>query len=107
MQFPGRSPSVVYGHAQSPTICARPGRAEYNTVIPPNSERYRWSLCKLGRKGSAPNEAQFINAQSYHPGGANFLFGDGSVRFLSDSIDMPIFQQLGHRSDGQLPNDGF
>src|SRR5512135_803618 len=31
MQFPGRSPSVVYGHAQSPTICARPGRAEYIT----------------------------------------------------------------------------
>src|SRR5512135_3192894 len=30
MQFPGRSPSVVYGHAQPPTICARPGRAEYN-----------------------------------------------------------------------------
>src|SRR5512135_3220323 len=29
MQFPGRSPSVGYGHAQSPTICARPGRAEY------------------------------------------------------------------------------
>src|SRR5512135_1242288 len=33
MQFPGRSPSVVYGHAQSPTICARPGRAEYNLGI--------------------------------------------------------------------------
>ncbi|MBI3862953.1 MAG: DUF1559 domain-containing protein [Planctomycetia bacterium] len=44
---------------------------------------------------------------SSHNGGANFLFGDGSVRFLSDSIDMPIFQQLGHRADGQLPNDGF
>src|SRR5512135_3657176 len=32
MLFPGRSPSVVYGHAQSPTICARPGRAEYRMV---------------------------------------------------------------------------
>src|SRR5512132_464493 len=35
MQFPGRSPSVVYGHAQSPTICARPGRAEYNGGVGP------------------------------------------------------------------------
>src|SRR5512135_2582172 len=28
--FPGCSSSIVYGHAQPPTICARPGRAEYN-----------------------------------------------------------------------------
>ena len=30
MLFPGRSPSVVYLLALLPTICARPGRAEYN-----------------------------------------------------------------------------
>ena len=47
----------------------------FNTVIPPNSKHYPWSVCKLGTKGSAPNESQFINAQSYHPGGANFVRG--------------------------------
>src|SRR4051812_10725283 len=30
MLFPGRSPSVVYRLTRPPTICARPGRAEYN-----------------------------------------------------------------------------
>jgi len=40
---------------------------------------------------------------SSHAGGANFLFGDGAVRFLSEAISTPIYQQLGHRSDGQLP----
>jgi len=39
---------------------------------------------------------------SSHPGGANFAFGDGSVRMLSESIDTSTYQQLGDRSDGQL-----
>ena len=39
---------------------------------------------------------------SAHPGGGNFLFGDGSVHFLSETIDVPVYQQLGHRADGKL-----
>jgi prepilin-type N-terminal cleavage/methylation domain-containing protein/prepilin-type processing-associated H-X9-DG protein len=39
---------------------------------------------------------------AYHPGGANFLFGDGRISFLSETIDQPTFEQLGHRADGKL-----
>jgi prepilin-type N-terminal cleavage/methylation domain-containing protein/prepilin-type processing-associated H-X9-DG protein len=39
---------------------------------------------------------------SEHPGGANFVFGDGSVRFITESISSQVYQQLGHRADGQL-----
>src|SRR5262249_39825739 len=74
----------------------------FNTVIPPNSKDYPWSVCKLGSKGSAPNESQFINAQSYHPGGANFAFGDGSVKFIKDSIDMKTYWALGTRAYGEV-----
>jgi len=39
---------------------------------------------------------------SRHPGGANFLFCDGSVRLLKANIDQAVYQHLGHRSDGAL-----
>ncbi len=40
---------------------------------------------------------------SPHSGGANFVFGDGSVRFLSMATDRSTLQSLGNRADGQLP----
>ncbi|MCC6510821.1 MAG: DUF1559 domain-containing protein, partial [Pirellulaceae bacterium] len=45
--------------------------------------------------------------KSDHTGGAQFVLGDGSVQFLSDSVDYTIYQQLGSRNDGEptsLPN---
>ncbi|HKM55618.1 MAG TPA: DUF1559 domain-containing protein [Isosphaeraceae bacterium] len=42
---------------------------------------------------------------SHHPGGANFLFGDGSVRFLSQKIRVPVYRSLGNRADGNLISD--
>ena len=31
---------------------------------------------------------------SWHPGGANFVFGDGSVHYLPSSMSFPIFQGM-------------
>jgi prepilin-type processing-associated H-X9-DG protein len=39
---------------------------------------------------------------SRHPGGANFGFGDGSVRFLRSAIKPAILQSLANRADGAL-----
>ena len=39
--------------------------------------------------------------KSSHPGGAMFVFGDGAVHFLSETIDYCTYQRLGHRMDGQ------
>ncbi|MGV3485759.1 MAG: DUF1559 domain-containing protein [Planctomycetaceae bacterium] len=39
---------------------------------------------------------------SFHQGGANFAFADGSVRFLSENIDPKLLRQYGNRADGEL-----
>jgi len=45
------------------------------------------------------------NFSSYHGGGANFLFADGSVHFLSEQIGRRVFRQLAERGDGEKLND--
>ena len=44
----------------------------------------------------------FIGASSFHPGGVNVLFMDGSVRFIKDGINLTIWQALATRSNGEV-----
>ena len=38
---------------------------------------------------------------SFHPGGCNVGFGDGSVRFITDAVDGALLRALGDPRDGQ------
>jgi prepilin-type processing-associated H-X9-DG protein len=83
-----------YAHAQS----------LFNTSVTPN-----WSYPSCG--GSCcPGGAHdwgygVIPPRSLHPGGVNAALADGSVRFVTDSVDLLLFQRLGHRSDGEAIGD--
>jgi len=65
------------------------------------------------RGGMAPQEGLPANPLfvggfgAYHTGGANFVLVDGSVRFLSETIDKKAYEQLGHRADGKLMDGDF
>jgi prepilin-type processing-associated H-X9-DG protein len=43
-----------------------------------------------------------ITARSFHPGGVNVLFADGSVRFIKDSIGLITWQSLGTMAGGEV-----
>ena len=43
---------------------------------------------------------------SFHPGGANAVFADGSVHFLKASIDIRIFARLVTRAGGEVVSAG-
>jgi prepilin-type N-terminal cleavage/methylation domain-containing protein/prepilin-type processing-associated H-X9-DG protein len=65
-----------------------------------------------GDEGDSPDENALHDAggkptfvggySSRHPGGANFTFGDGSVRFLKTSITAGVFRLLSNRADGEI-----
>ncbi len=43
-----------------------------------------------------------ITSRSYHPGGVNTLFGDGSVKFIKSAIDGMVWRALGTVGGGEV-----
>jgi prepilin-type N-terminal cleavage/methylation domain-containing protein/prepilin-type processing-associated H-X9-DG protein len=79
------------------------GYTLFNAIVPPNSLLYPWHSCRLTTCFScAPEGSSFINANSNHPGGCNFAFADGSVRFIKDSVNMLSYESLGTRAGGEV-----
>lgn len=58
-------------------------------------------------EGRPTNATAVGGFESDHPGGAMFALGDGSVRYLSETISTSVYQQLGHRADGKLLKQDF
>jgi len=54
-----------------------------------------------GRSG-----AGFYKAASQHPGGANVLLGDGSVRFVRDAVDLAAWRAAGTRAGAGAETSG-
>jgi len=71
----------------------------YSHTSPPN----RKSCFYANTKGADPFSYEGIStASSAHPGGVNVLFGDGSVRFVKNSVDFRTWYQTGTRAGGEL-----
>jgi prepilin-type N-terminal cleavage/methylation domain-containing protein len=56
----------------------------------------------VGDDEPAPPANEFGSA---HTGGSQFGLGDGSARFISENINLEVFQLLGNRADGKIVSD--
>ena len=70
----------------------------YNHVDTPNHH----TCAGLGFPGNMANMPMQIPPSSRHPGGVCCLMGDGSARFLKDSIDLITWRGLGTRNGQEV-----
>lgn len=68
--------------------------ATYLESCPPGPYRFQ--------KGKRGEMCATLHYWSYHPGGANFAFGDGAIRFLSYTAD-DVLPALATRAGGETP----
>ncbi|MEM1224936.1 MAG: DUF1559 domain-containing protein [Planctomycetota bacterium] len=73
----------------------------YNHWTPPNSVSRMDCSGRTGSLDTKSLEAAIVQASSHHPGGLHVLFLDGSVRFVSESIDEFTWSSIGSRSEGR------
>ena len=66
------------------TTCPNSTRITNPACTNPNNWNYSWGF------------------RSAHTGGAHFLLGDGTVRFIGENISYQTYQRLGGRCDGQV-----
>jgi prepilin-type N-terminal cleavage/methylation domain-containing protein/prepilin-type processing-associated H-X9-DG protein len=74
------------------------GQGLTSTLIPIN-----FDSCDENATDPCHNPANWcteLGFRSTHPGGAQFVFGDGSTHFLREEIDMWNYQYLGAKADG-------
>ncbi|QDV22808.1 DUF1559 domain-containing protein [Aureliella helgolandensis] len=79
-------------------LSPEPTQTALNTAAPPN---WKFPNCQTSGSGFASDRDGIYTARSMHTGGVQCATGDGSVRFVSGSIDLLTWQYYGARNDGQ------
>ena len=85
-------------HARNGWATSNNGNGYCTTLVPINFDTCDDSSpdpCHQSRNWNTE-----VGFKSPHAGGANFLLGDGSVRFIGEDLDHKLYQMLGGKQDG-------
>jgi prepilin-type N-terminal cleavage/methylation domain-containing protein/prepilin-type processing-associated H-X9-DG protein len=93
--------SKQWGAAHSYWASSRVGLgATANSAQTPNSNQPDCSSWTI--TNAAPANHGFYATRSFHPGGVNTLYGDGSVKFTKDSINQNTWWAVGTKNGGEV-----
>ena len=87
------------------------GNSWFSTLNPPNTtvadrQNYQGQSITMAPIVTTGNDgSQNLNARSMHSGGVNFAMGDGSIRFIRNSVDAAAYQVAGTRAGGEVAKD--
>jgi prepilin-type N-terminal cleavage/methylation domain-containing protein/prepilin-type processing-associated H-X9-DG protein len=81
------------------------GTTFYTHTLPPNWNRLVTSGTQQYNCGDTAIAHFHVAASSYHTGGVNVGFADGSVRFVNDAINFAAWQAMGSRAGGEVVSD--
>lgn len=101
---PGHNPDIAVaaagaanfdGRGRGSWIWGREHLTSFNTYMTPNNE-----VPDVHRNGFG-----WFAARSMHVGGVQVGLGDGSVRFVSESVDPATWRALGTKNGGEIPGE--
>ena len=72
-----------------------------NTKSPSASTGQDSDLVSVDEDDGGPTYSA-VTSRSYHPGGVNVLFGDGSVKFIKNTINWQAWRALGTVAGGEI-----
>lgn len=91
------APDATYSWLGTTWVLPHYAHTAFNHVLTPNS---RIPDCMNGMSSHFTQGA--MTARSMHPGGVNVAFADGSVTFVSESVDLKVWRAIGSMSGGEV-----
>ena len=79
----------------------------FTTALPPNTRSPLngvapdGDMLSIDEDDGGPSYAS-VTSRSHHPGGVNVLLGDGSVRFVKNSVNLQTWRLLGTVGSGEV-----
>lgn len=107
----GLSGSFKSNSGHTEWVDSRTHQSGFTTTFRPNTKVPYTDAGKLydidfnsSREGKTTTKITYaaVTSRSYHTGGVQIGLADGSVRFLSESISLPIWRAIGTSNGGEV-----